>query len=223
MFSDVHDLTGDKTMHATSCVRLANDDLCSVRSTGGTAALIADNGACETAAYRRPHAPRSGKPKNAALTGLRFDISSTSELRSATHRSRVSDCARSSPRLLGPVRASYRPRIGDSPTDHVSQTRRPIWSRGGTEHPSRSLPGLSADSYIRYQLVAYCGPNPTRLRSERRVVSPQTKSIPGPIPRAVYRVAFTALQLAPTMTHVSKQLTASAKDCSAHQISRNKS
>jgi hypothetical protein len=89
MSADVHDLTGDKTMKSNAHVRLANDDVWSMRSTGGTSALIADTGASETA-YRRPHAPRSGKPKSATLTGLHFDISSTSRLRSATHRSRIS-------------------------------------------------------------------------------------------------------------------------------------
>jgi len=53
MSADVHDLAGDKTMNATSCVRLANDDVWSVRSTGGASSLLGDNGASETA-YRRP-------------------------------------------------------------------------------------------------------------------------------------------------------------------------
>lgn len=92
MSADVHDRTSDKTMNANTNVKLANDDVWSVRSIGGTSTLSGDTGASETA-YRRPHAPRSGKPKNAALIGLHFDISSTSELRnSATRRLRVSNC-----------------------------------------------------------------------------------------------------------------------------------
>jgi hypothetical protein len=219
MSADVHDLTGDKTMNTNSCVRLADDDVWSVRPTGGTSTVITDSGTSESA-YRRPHAPRSGKPKNAALTSLHFDISSTSERSGATHRLRVSECAPSSLRPLDRIRASYRRRIGDSPTDHVSQIHSPIWSRGRTAHSNHWLPGLSVDSYGRYQLVACCGPKSTQLRPKSRVDSAQTKSIPGPLPLAVHRVAFTTLQLATTTTHVSKQLTVSANDSSAHQINR---
>ena len=74
MSADVHDLTGDMTMNANTNVRLANDDVWSMRSTGGTSALIADNGASEIA-YRRPYAPRSAKPKTLSLTGyLRIHV-----------------------------------------------------------------------------------------------------------------------------------------------------
>ena len=213
-------LHGDKTMYTNANVRPANDVLWS--ATGPTRALTEGNEASETA-YRRPHAPRSAMPKNSALTGLHFDISSTSELSSATNRSRVSDCARTSIRLLDRIQASYRRGIGRSPADKVSQIRCPICSRRRTTHSSQPVPGLSVDSYRSSQLVAYCGPNATQLRSEAPVDCAQPKSISGPIPRPVHRVAFTTLQLAPTMTHVPKQLTGSANDCSAHQISRNKS
>ena len=223
MSADVHDLTGDKTMNANRNVKLANDDLWPVRSIGGTSALIADNGASEIV-YRVPHAPCSGKPKNAALGRLLFDINSTNELRSsATHRSRISDCARPSLRLLHRIRASYRRRIGYSPIDQVNQIRRPIWSRGRIVHPSGPLPASSVNSYSRRQLSAYCRPKSTQLRSKSRVDSGQPKSIPGPIPRAVQRDAFTSLRLVLTMTHVSKQLNGSTNDRCAHQISRNKS
>jgi hypothetical protein len=223
MSADVHDLTGDKTMNANTNVRLANDNLWSVRPTGGTSALVADNGASESG-YRRAHAPRSDTPNNAGLTGLHFDIRSTSEWRcSATHRLRISDCACPSLRPLDRIRASYRRRIGDSPTNQVSEIRDRICSRGRAAHPSHPLPASSVDSYRRPQLAACCRPKSTQLRSKRRVVSPQTKSIPGPIPRAVHRVDFTTLQLAPTATNVSEQLPGSANDRNAHQISRNKS
>ena len=221
MSADVHDLTGDKTMNSISCVRLANDDLWAVRSTGGASTLLGDNGASETA-YRRPHAPRSDEPEKGVLTGLHFDISSTSELNSATHRSRISDCARPSIRVFERIQASYRRRIGYSPTDQVSQTRRLICIRGRTAHSSHPLPGLSVDSYSSPQLAAYCRPKSTQLRPKSRVDSAQTKSTPGPIPRAVHRVAFTTLQLAPPPTHVSKQFPGRANDRNAHQISRNK-
>lgn len=221
MSADVHDLIGDKTMNANSYIRLANDDVWSLRSTGRTSALIADYGASETA-YRRPHAPRSAKPKTAALTGLHFDISSTNELRtSATQRSRISDCARTSIRLLDRIQASYRLRIGCSPADQISQTRCPIWSRRRTAHPSHSLRVASVDSYSRRRLKAYCTPKSTQLRSKTRVDCAQTKLMTAPIPRSVHRVAFTTLQLAPAMTHVPKQLTGSANDRFAHQINRN--
>ena len=206
-------------MNANSYVRLVNDDVWSVRPTGGTSTLIADTGASET--YRRPHAPRPGKPKNAALTGLHFDISSTSELRnSATQRPRISDCGHSSLRLIDRIRASYKRRIRESPTNQVSKIRHPILS----PMPCASglpLPASSVDYYNRRQLAAYCRPKSMQLRSKRRVDSAQTKSIPGPVPRAVHRVDFTPLQLAPTMTHVSKQLSESVNNQSAHHISRN--
>ena len=184
---------------------------------------------------RRPHAPRSSKPKNAALTGLHFDISSTGELRiNATRKLRVSVSACPDLRLLDRIRVSYRRRIGDSPTDQVSQIHGPIWSPEGTAHSSHSRPGLlrgyllkvdrhSIDSHARHQLVAYCRPKSTQLRSKMGVDYAQTKSNPGPIPLAVHRIAFTTLQLVPTMTHVLKQLSWSENDRSAHQIRRNKS
>ncbi len=169
MSTDVYDLTDDKTMNANTNVKLANDDVWSAHSAGGTSALIADTGASETA-YRRPHAPRSAKPKSAALTGLHFDISSTSRLRSATHRSRISDYGLPIPSLLHLIRAGHRPRIGHSPVDQVSQIRRPVWSRVRNSHPSHPLPESSADSYIRRQLAAYCRPNihPTAAKHSRR-------------------------------------------------------
>jgi hypothetical protein len=126
MSADVHDLTGDKTMNANLYVRLANDNVWLVRSTGGTSNLIADAGASKTA-YRRPHAPRSDKPEKAPLPGLHFLISSISELRNSTTRPlRVSECAPPSLRLLDPLRTRYRRRIGDSPTDHINQIHSPI-------------------------------------------------------------------------------------------------
>jgi hypothetical protein len=184
MSTDVYDLTGDKTMNATSCVRLANFDLWPVRSTAGTSTLIGETGTSETA-YRRPHAPRFAKPNNVLLTGLHLDISSTGELDCVTHSLRISDCVRPSLRLLDRIEASYRPRIAHSAADQVSQIRRPVWSRGSTAHSSQQLPGLSVDSYGGRQLVAYRIAKYTNLRSKRRVDSGQTKSIPGPIRRAV--------------------------------------
>ncbi len=171
--------------------------------------------------HRRPHAPRSAMPKNSALTGLHFDISSKSELSSATQRSRISDCAPPSLRLFG-IRASYRRRIGYFPTDQVSQIRGPVYSRGRAAHPSHPLPASSVEPYSSRQLAGCCRPKSTQLRSKRRVDSAQTKSIPGPIPRTLHCFAFTTLLLAAATTHVSKQLTGSANDCSAPQISRNK-
>ena len=233
MSADVHDLTGDKTMNSNAYVRLANDDVWSVRSTVGTRALTEANGASEMC--RRPYAPRPSKPKNAALTGLHFDISPTIELGiSATRKLPVSVCARPNLRLLDGIRVSYRRRIGVSPTDQVSQIHGPIWSREGTVQASHSRPGLlrgyrlkvdrhSIDSHGRHQLVAYCRPKSTRLRSKMGVDYPQSKSNPAPIPLAVHRIAFPTLQLVPTMTHVPKQLTRSENDCSAHQIILNKS
>jgi hypothetical protein len=233
MSADVHDLTGDKTMNASTNVKLANDDVYSACSTVGTWALTEVNGASEMC--RRPHAPRSSKPKNAALTGLHFDISSTSEVGiSATRELRLSVCARPNLRLLDRIRVSYRRRIGKSPTDHVSQIHGPIWSREGTSHSSNSRPGLlrgyllkvdrrSIDSHGRHQLVAYCRPKSTQLRSKMGVDYAQTNSNPGPIPLVVHRIAFTTLQLVPTMTPVPKQLSGSENDRSAHQIRRNKS
>jgi hypothetical protein len=222
MSANVHDLTGDKTMNETSCVRLANDDPWPMRSTAGTSTPIGDTGARETA-YRCPHAPRTGQPKNVELTGLHFDISSTSELGSATHRSRISDCTRPSLRLLDVIRASYRRRIGYSRTDEFSLIHHSIWSRGGTAHPSHPLPASSVNPHRRRQLTPYRRPKPTQLRPKSRVNSAQTKSISGPIPRAVHRGDLTTLRLAPTTTHVPKQLTVTANDCRAHQISRIKS
>jgi hypothetical protein len=217
MSTDVHDLTWDKTMNATSYVRIANDDAWFVRSTGGTSNLIADAAASKTS-YRRPHAPRSGKPEKAPLPGLHFLISSISELRNSTTRPlRVSECAPPSLRLLDRIRTRYRRRIGDSPTDHINNIHSPIWSRGRTVHSNHWRPGLSVDSYIRYQLLAYCGPKSNQLRTKSRVDSAQPKSIPGPIPRAVQCVAFTTLRLVLTMTHVPKQLSGSTNDRCAHQ------
>ena len=213
---------GDKTMYTNSNVRPANDSVWSARSTGATWALTEANGASETA-DRRPHAPRSDEPENRVLSGLHFDIRSTSELSSATHRSRISDCAALSRRLLVRIRASYRRRNGYSPTDQVSQIGRPIWGRGRDAHSSHRVPGLTVDFYNRYQPVAYYGPKSNPLWSKKRVDSAQMKSLPSPIPRPVYRVDFTTLQLAPTTTHVPKQLSGSENHCSAHQISRNKS
>jgi hypothetical protein len=207
-------------MYTNANVRPAKNGVWSARSTGAT--LTEGNGAGETAC-RRPHAPRSAKPKITALIDLHFDISSTSELSIATNRSRISDCARASIRLSDRIRASYRRRIGYSPIDQVSQICRPIWSRARTAHPSYPLPASSVNPYCRCQLAPYCRRKPTQPWSKTRVDCAQPKSISGPIPRPVHRVAFTTLQLAPTMTHVRKQLTGSANDCSAHQISRNKS
>ena len=169
MSADAHDLTGDKTMNATWYVKLANDVVWSGRSRGGTSGLIGANGGSETA-YRRPHAPRSVTPKNAALTGLHFDISATGELSSATHRSRISDCAPLSLRLLVRLRASYRRRIGYATIDHVSQIRRLIWGRVRTAHPSRPLPTSSVDSCSRRQLAVYGRPKSTHLRSKSALI-----------------------------------------------------
>lgn len=233
MSADVHDLTSDKTMNASTNVKLANDDVCSARSTVGTRALTEANGASEMC--RRPHAPRSSKPKNAALTGLHFDISPTSELGiSATRKLRVSVCGRPNLRLLDRIRVSYRRRIVDSPTDRVSQIHGPIWSRGSTAHSSHSLPGLlrrclskvdrhSIESYGRRQLFAYCKPKSTQLRSKMGVDYAQTKSNPVPIPLAVHRIAFNN---SPTCAHDDARSEATygcENDRSAHQIRRNKS
>ena len=133
MSADVRDLTGAKTMNTHTNVKLTNDDVRSPRPTGATSALTQVNGASET--YRRRHAPRSAKPMNVELTGLHVDVSSTGKLRSsATRGSRVSECARSSLRLLGSLRVIYRPPIGDSPTDQVNQIHNLIWSQEGTAH-----------------------------------------------------------------------------------------
>jgi hypothetical protein len=214
-------LHGDKKMLTNSNVKLANDVESSVRSTGATQALAEGNGASENA-YGRPHAPRSGAPNNAALTGLHFDISSTTESSDATRRLRISECARPSPRPLDLIRASYRRRIGDSPTDQVSQIHSPIWSRGRTAHSSHPLPASPVEYYNRRQLADYCRSKCNHLLQKRRVDSEQTKSIPSPIPRPVHRVAFTTLRLAPTMTHVPTQLSGRANDSCPYQISRNK-
>ena len=191
-------------------------------SKGATRALTEGNGASETADRRLPHAPRSDEPEKAVLTGLLFDISSASELRSATQRSRISDCAPPSLRLLDRIRVSYRRRIGYAPTNQVSEIRGRICSRGRAAHPSYPLPASSVDSYSRRQLAARCRPKSTQLRSKRRVDSAHIRSMSGPIPPALHRVDFTKLQLAPTTTHVPKQLIGTANDFSAHQIGRNK-
>jgi hypothetical protein len=208
-------------MFTNANVRPANEAVWS--ATGASQVQAEGNGATENA-YGRPHAPRSGAPNNAALSGLHSDISSASELRSATHRLRISDCAPASPRLLGRIRASNRRLIGASPTGQVSEIRRSVWSRRRTAHPSRPPMGWSAvESYSRHQLAAYCSPRFNQLRSTRRVCSAQTKSIPAPIPRTVHRITLTTLQLAPSMTHAPTQATGSANDCIAHQINRNES
>jgi len=209
-------------MYTNANVISANGGVWSARSTGATLALTEGNGSSETA-YRRPHAPRSAKPKDAALTSLHFDISSTTESSDATRRLRISECARPSLRPLSRIRASYRQPIEDSPTDQVSQIHSPIWSQGRTAHSSHVLQGLSVDSYCGRQLVAYCSPRFNQLQSTRRVSSAQAKSTAAPIPRPVHRIAFTTLQPAPAMTHVPKQLTGSTNDCGSHQIGRNKS
>ena len=208
-------------MYTNANVRPANGGVWSASSTGATRALTEGNGASETA-HRRPHAPRSTKPQNAALTGLHFDISSAIELRSATQRWRISDCAPPSLRLFDGIRASYRRRIGYSPTNRVSEIRGRICSRGRAAHPSYALPASSVNSWSRRQLAACCRPRSIQLRSKRRVDYAQTKSMSGPIPPAVDRFAFTALQLAPPTTHVPRQLIGTANDFSAHQIGHNK-
>jgi hypothetical protein len=215
-------LHGDKTMYTNANVRSAYDGVRSARSTGATRALTEGDGASGTS-YRRPHAPRSAPPKTAGLTDLHFDMSSTGELDSATPRLRISECARPSLRQLDLIRASYRRRIGDSPTDQVSKIHSPIWSRGRTAHSSHPPLGWSVDSYSRHQLAAYCSPRFNQLRSTDALVLRKRSRIPAPIPRPVHRIALTTLQPAPAMTHVPKQLTGSANDCGSHQISHNKS
>jgi hypothetical protein len=101
-------------MYTNANVRSVNGGVWSARSTGATRALTEGNGASETA-YRRPHAPRSAKPKDAALTDPHLDISSTCEVRSAAHGSRILDCARPILRLLASIQARRRLRIGYSP------------------------------------------------------------------------------------------------------------
>ena len=212
-------LHGDKTMFTNENARSAND---AVRSaTGPTRALSESNGASETA-DRRPHAPRSDEPEKAVLARPHFDISSASELRSATQRSRISDCAHPSPRLLAHIRANYRRPIGYSPTNQVSEIRSRICSRVRAAHPSYPLSTSSVDSYGGRQLAACCRPKSNQLRSKRRVDSTQTKSMSGPIPTAVRRANFTELALAPTTTYVPKQLIGTANDFTAYQIGRNK-
>ena len=187
-------LHGDKTMFTNANVRPANDVVWSARSTGAT--LTEGNGTSETA-YRCPHAPRSDEPDKAVLAGPHFDISSASELRSATRRLQVPECVRPSLRPLDLIRASYRRRIGRSPTDQVSQIHSPIWGRGRTAHSSHPLPASPVSSTIGASLRTIADRNATTC-CKRRVDSAQTKSIPSPIPRPVHRVAFTTLQLAPT-------------------------
>ncbi len=184
-------------MFTNANVRPANDAVWS--ATGATRALTEGNGVSENA-YGRPHAPRSGAPNNTALTGLHFDISSASELRSATHRSRISDRAPASARLLGRIRASYRRPIGDLPSDQVSQVDSPIWSLRRASYPSHPLPASYVDSSAWRQLAANRRTKPTQLRPKRRSDSAQTKWISSPIPRPVHRIAFTTLQSARTMT-----------------------
>lgn len=167
--------------------------------------------------------PAPMSPRKAVLTRLHFDISSTSELQSAIQRSRISDCASPSLRLLDRIRARYRRRIGYSPADQASEICRPLWSRGSTARPSHPLPASPVNPCSRRQLAAYCRPKPTQLRPESHVDSSQMKALPSPIPRPAHWVAFTTLQIALTMTHVPKQLTGTASDFSAHQIGRNKS
>jgi hypothetical protein len=176
MSADVQDLTGDKTMNANTNVKLTNGNVRWTRSTGAPRALTEGNGAVEM--YRRPHAPRSGKAKNAALIGLHFDISLTSELRiSVTHRSRLSDCAHSSLRPLDLIRASYRRRIGA----HRSTSSARITARFGAgthlafESPAASIVGRLP------QLAPACGPLQTEIQpwSKRRADSAQTNSITG--------------------------------------------
>jgi hypothetical protein len=79
-------LHGDKTMFTNANVRPANDAVWS--AAGATRALTEGNGASETS-YRRPHAPRSDEPENGALTGIRFDISSTQPRNGSSLRSTV--------------------------------------------------------------------------------------------------------------------------------------
>ncbi len=208
-------------MYTNANVRPANEGVWSARSTGATRALTEGNGASETA-DRRPLAPRSIEPDKAVLAGPHFDISSASELRSATQRSRISDCAHPSLLLLDRIRASYRRRIGYSPTNQVSEIRSRICSRGRSAHPSYTLSTSSIDSYSGRQLAAYCKPKSTQLLSRSGIDSAQTKSISGPIPPVVHRVDFTKLALVPTTTHVPKRLIGTANDFSAHQIGRNK-
>jgi hypothetical protein len=190
-------------MYTNANVRPANDTVWS--ATGTTRALTEGNGASETA-YGRPHAPRSAMPNNAALTGLHFDISSTSKLSGATNRSRISDCSRISIMLLERIRASCRQRIGYSPAEQDSEIRRPVWSRVRISQPSYHLPASSVNPYSRRQLAAYCRPKPTQLRSKTSVDCTQTKSISGPVPRPVHHVALTTLQSTPAITHFRSSL-----------------
>jgi hypothetical protein len=210
-------------MFTNANVRPANDAVWS--ATGLTLALTESNGASETV-DRRAHAPRSAKPKDAASTTLHFDISSTGELDSATPRLRISDCARRSLRVLDRIQASYRLRGGYSPADQVRFAARfgaedRVHIRVTRDQLRRSTLTVSASLYpIANRNSPNCAPNSSPD-------SAQTKSIPGPIPRAVHRsISFSCTfpsTCARTTTRVSKQLTESANDCIAHQISRNKS
>jgi hypothetical protein len=160
-------LHGDKAMYTNANVRSANGGVWSARSTGATRALTEGNGASETA-YRRAHAPRSAKPKDAALTDLHFDISSTCELRSATHGSRILDCARPILRLLDRIQASRRLRIGYSPTDQVSEIRRTSSQTGYTRYPSLHLTSCRLSSAARARLHLIAGRIPPNCRQKVR-------------------------------------------------------
>ena len=206
-------------MFTNANVRPANDAVWS--ATGPSRVLTESNGASETV-DRRAHAPGYAKPKDAASTTLHFDISSTGELDSATHRLRISHCARRSLRVLDRIQASYRLRSGYSPANQVRFAARfgaedRVHIRVTRDQLRRSTLTVSASLYpIANRNPPNCAPNSSPD-------SAQTKSIRGPIPRAVHRARITTLQLAPTTTRVSKQLTESANDCIPHQISRNKS
>jgi len=206
-------------MFTNANVRRANEAVWS--TTGPTRALTESNGASETV-DRRAHAPRSAKPKDAASTTLDFDKSSTGELDSATHRLRISHCARRGLRVLDRIQASYRLRSGYSPANQVRFAARfgaedRVHIRVTRDQLRRSTLTVSASLY------PIANRNPPNCAPNRCPDSAQTKSIRGPIPRAVHRARITTLQLAPTTTRVSKQLTESANDCIPHQISRNKS
>ena len=169
-----------------------------------------------------PHAPRSDEPEKGVSTGPHFDISSTSELNSATHRSRISNCARPSIRIFDRIQASDRLRIAYSPTDQVSQTRRLICIRGRTEHSSHPQPASSVDSYSRHQLAAYCRPKSTQLRSKSRVDSGQNEGTPEAYSAISSSRPFTTVQPAPTVTPVGSNLQGAQTTATLTKISRNK-
>jgi len=209
-------------MFTNANVRLANEVVLSARSTGATQAALAEgNGASENA-YGRPHAPRSGAPKNAALTGLLLDISSTGELRSsAPHRSRISECAPASLRRLDRIRASYRLRIGYSRTDQVSQIWRSILSRGRTAQSVTHRPDYRSTPIVAPACGLIADRNPPNCGQRgalilRNRVDPESDYATGLLRR---------LHNSPTCARdyvLPKQLTGSANDCSAHQIRRKK-